>query len=263
MVITAGRKKIAIFWYRILGLLKAALAGNLGFLSRESRRLKQDKSPYQFNPYSVSVHLDLLQTIKRLDNVKFTTLLESKNFARNVVVVRHDLDTPECLQNIEYMLEQELELGVRPSILVRADNLDYCVEDYGHLLRRLVAKGGEWGLHSSSYAEDSPEKAFDDEYKRLSDVLGAAPEIYNFHGLGRTRLDVRMKMMASTQSRLDRFSHLEATDSINGYYAYRIMDCHTHKGQRVIRHDYKGVGEKIFSKGRVLVLAHPVYWRAE
>ena len=214
-------------------------------------------------PYSVDFYRKSLTKLNSCDDIIVGTLGESVGETLPYVVLRHDIDLPECVSNLYRLTDVEEELGLRSSIVVRVDGLDYDPVTCKELISDHVDRGFEIGLHSTAYFDDDPLSALGRELDEFKKIFGICPKVYNFHGGFDEHLVKRIKLGRQFDQVKRKWPFLKISDSNSGFYDYRISDCKTRNGQRVILQDSINPPLSLILKSHklVLFLTHPCYWR--
>ncbi len=179
------------------------------------------------------------------------------------VFFRHDIDTCECIGNLQRMIDLELELTINPGVYVRVDGEDYAAHAFRDLFQDLHARGIEIGLHTSCYTKDNYFGELERERTEFTKQLGFEPRSFSVHGLGDYRKSVRHEFYCAVANRLHDFG-FEFSDchpSLREYH-YTLQDCYldTASGKRFIYDDFTFLPRPKDVQKNYLVLTHPCYW---
>jgi hypothetical protein len=154
---------------------------------RYARRRAAPVRPLWTAPYPLLLYERLLRHLTDSGRVAFLTAaaIEARPPADRVAVyLRHDLDVSPGM--LETMARLEADQGIRSSLQLRVDGLDFAPDPVAGLLRDLRAAGFEVGLHTRAYGEARPDAALDGELTRFESLIGAPPDSVSTHGFGPT-----------------------------------------------------------------------------
>jgi len=260
----ASKNKQELLWLQIQSLKNnfsrpVAIRSKLRWM-KYSKELR--KRAVITAPFEIDIYKKCLAKITENNEIKIGTLGDSLSNPTSYVVLRHDIDLPGCVEKLNLLTSVEEEFGLKSSIVIRVDGLDYDPAICKDLVAKHKEKGFEIGLHSTAYFADDPLKALTLEFERFNTLFGFYPEIYNFHGGFDEHLAKRMKLGHQGMKIVKDNLFLKATDSISGFYEHRIMDCVIRNGERILLDDMLNPPVLLIKKSSqpVIVLTHPCYW---
>ena len=181
------------------------------------------------------------------------------------IILRHDIDTSDCLKKMFFLLEEDLKWGLRPSVYLRVDGEEYCLKDWKGLIEEYHLKGVSFGLHSLCYVNQDYLEVFRNETKKFILETEIVPKSFTLHGLGEYGMENRRQFIEKVKT-IALENGYQVTDCSQDFisYDYVIHDSHWDNAnqKRFILEDFVRLPK--FSKGRCyLVLTHPCYWSNE
>jgi ubiquinone/menaquinone biosynthesis C-methylase UbiE len=220
------------------------------------------KEKYHSAPYGLEIYSRLLQSIKDDSGCSIKTMIHDHPEDNKInIFLRHDVDFERDVLNLKLLTDIEKKLGVRSSVYIRCDFLDYEPEKLKPVVTELRNEGVEVGLHTSCYFEDDYLEAFRRETSAFVRIFGFQPASFTVHGMGQFRMDTRRKFLKQIKTRMEEYNY-RFYDSFHLSYDYVIEDCHggPEVHQRYILKDFKE-GPGSYLKGKsYLILTHPGYW---
>ena len=215
-------------------------------------------------PYPMRIYQDLLDLLVRDSDVTLQDYTSrDSGIDRIHAYVRHDIDTLRCIENMPFMLDINLKVGVQAGVFFLVDDEHYRLADYRELILRYREAGVEVGLHTQCYVDDDPLAGFRRETDVFTESLGFAPSTFTIHGLGSFRADVRTAFRRKISRQYGDFGYV-FSDAINAHRRYHhvIQDCHgsEESGGRYIYDDFIRSPGSLRKPSHVLVLTHPCYW---
>jgi hypothetical protein len=243
-----------------------------GSVSRILRRWRPIPLPNQreeeilsFAPYRIRIYEDLLRQLSAEEKYvvcHLENIIEKKRKGKINVLLRHDIDTAECIRNMGHLLEKDLEHQFIPGVYLRADGEAYDLRHWRHTIEDYHRLGIPFGLHSVCYIHDRYTEIFRQETQKFVDETGIVPRSFTLHGLGEKSLKNRLQFI-STVRQIAKENGYAITDCSSRYisYDYVLHDCHWDESRqkRYILTEFTEV--PAFIKGReYLILTHPCYW---
>jgi len=230
-----------------------------------SPKKRFEREIWSFAPYSISIYQNLLKQLSssgeyivcHLENV-----LEIKRKNKISILIRHDIDTLDCIRNMTVLLEEDLRYGFIPCVYLRVDREAYSIREWRTLLDAYQKKGVPFGLHSTCYIHDNYLERFRQETKIFIEETGIIPKSFTLHGLGQYCLKNRIAFISKAR-RIGKENSYVMTDCSKDYvsYDYVLHDSHWDEAsqRRYILKDFEEI--PLFSRGKsYLVLTHPCYW---
>ena len=106
-----------------------------------------------------------------------------KKRAGSGFLLRHDIDTPQCIINLPALIEIERSLNVRSTTYVFSDTCYYTLtESQQDDFRALVDEGFHLGLHTRAHFQENPAEYLQDEIQRFQNMFGFPPATVTQHG---------------------------------------------------------------------------------
>ena len=218
-----------------------------------------------FAPHRIVIYEDLLKTLSSDEKYMVCNLenvLEKKRKDKINILLRHDIDTAECIENMSLLLEKDLKHQFIPSVYLRVDGKAYDLRRWRNAIDEYHRMGIPFGLHSVCYIHDRYFEIFREETRRFIDETGVTPKSFTLHGLGEHGLKNRMEFISKAK-RAAKENGYSMTDCSKNYisYDYVIHDSHWDEisQNRYIWDEFVGI--RGFSEGRFyLLLTHPCYW---
>ncbi len=228
--------------------------------------IPMDRFFFRNEPYPVIVYRQLLNTIRKANTCAFENFSSNKIIEDKITIFsRHDIDTSQCLKNIPFLVDIDIEQKISSPCFVRVDEEEYTLHEANELIQKYTERGVEFGLHTVCYIHDNYLKAFEDETNKFIKAFGFKPKTFTVHGLGQYRADVRAKFYSDISTRLNNFGYdfSDCCATLRTYH-YVIEDCHwSAKNQcRFIYDDFKKLPKNVKPGMNVLILTHPCYWTA-
>lgn len=217
-------------------------------------------------PYPLRMYQELLEQLLRLDGLRVASFAEPQSRPQRppLAIVRHDIDTRQCLARAGLLLDVNRQVGADCAVFVRTDDAEYPPAEARRLVDRCAAAGVAVGLHSSCYLHSDVMRAFENERERFAREFGFLPALLTMHGSGTRRLRERRTFVARVAADLPRYG-LRFTDASSRLrrYAHVFEDCHqsTDARARVLLSDFARPGRFVRGWGVYLVLTHPCYWQ--
>jgi hypothetical protein len=179
-------------------------------------------------------------------------------------VIRHDIDTPDCVANAPRLLDVNERHGCAPAVFIRCDGLDYDPQTAVPLVELCRRDGVPVGLHTSAYAFTAePLRKLADERVTFERLFGEPPRLLTVHGIGATAADSRRRLVDDITARMGDLG-LEFHDASPALrsYAHVFEDCHVDpaNGERRLLSDFKDPEGFVGRGAASLVLTHPCYW---
>lgn len=186
--------------------------------------------------------------------------------------IRHDIDMPECLSQVEMFLDFELGLGLKPACFIRINSPAYENKKIVHLVKKYSDLGVIFGLHSECYLDDLWRERFEIEISIFREIYGFVPSTFNVHGFGAHRLRERLQFydfMTHEKVLEYGFSYSDLHNGLRDY-KYCIQDSNASTPSSLLE-DYRPERRQLFNdflitppikKGtKGLILTHPGYWK--
>jgi len=220
----------------------------------------------KYAPYPVSLYQGVIEEIKKIPGARLTPFDRgvSGNDSEIEVYSRHDIDTVKCVENLPLLLAVDERNGIVPGIFFLVNDQPYRLDTCRDLAISLREKGYAVGLHTICYLEDDYLGAFQREIDKFTAALGFYPYTFNAHGLGKQRLETRLKFYEEISERYAEygFSYSDCCSQMRPY-RHVIEDCHWDEtiSSRYIKDDFFHPKSYI-SEGKCLILTHPCYWTA-
>jgi len=230
--------------------------------------------PVMKGPFPVSLYKNFLKLIAKSGHNYIVDFQYPPKVSRRLACqwfVRHDIDTPNCLQKLPLLLDIALDLDVRPACFLRVDCEAYDLSLAKSAIRSYSESGIVFGLHSECYLDDDWDSRLAREVKRFKDVLGFQPIVVNAHGYGQYRIDTRLEFYEGLNAGRAQAHGFSFTDVGNTPrdYEVQIQDCHhigtsplrneLHAEQRQILNDFIKLPPPGLYK-KAILLTHPGYW---
>jgi hypothetical protein len=223
-------------------------------------------------PFEFSVYRNLLTLIKNSEGNKFIDFDSEVLFPdQRGWYVRHDIDMPNCLNQLDKFLDLELTLGIKPACFIRIDSPAYASIDVLPLIKEFSKQGVVFGLHSECYIHDNWKDYFESEIKKFRTYYGFRPQAFNVHGFGHYKLRERecfYKYMTHQKINDYGFSFCDLHNGLREY-KYCIQDSNAlfpansledyRPERRFLYNDFSTI-PPIHKGSRGLVLTHPGYW---
>lgn len=216
-----------------------------------------------YAPFDISIYDNLLLKIKSsyvvLDYPTNFEYIENINF-----LLRHDIDTHECIESFEYLLEIDKKHNIKSGVYFRVDNKEYKLSDYKDKILKYKEANFEIGLHTVCYVEDDYKKRFFEELNEFEKALGFKASSFTVHGLGEYKLDNRNLFYDDVAKvGLDKY-HMNFSDCCRKYMVYDkyIIDCNFDEQlqQRYINDDWFELEKSLNKEHTILIMTHPCYW---
>ncbi len=226
-------------------------------------RYQQNVRAIQDAPYDISLYRNLLEGALESPEVQATPFLANTRADAVNLYIRHDIDFKQCMDRMPLLVDIDKGLGVRSGVYFRADDSEYALPEHRELIQEYHRAGFEVGLHTVCYLDDDYMATFARETEKFTAEVGLRPRSFTVHGLGRHRLDVRVRFGREILGRLEEFGykHCDLHYSVRAY-DYIIQDCHLKNEERPfhILEDFLKL-PPFFRKGRnYLILTHPTHW---
>lgn len=222
-----------------------------------SRRIKAE------SPYTREIYARLIEEI--LEGQRHCIVLPMAEYlsgrldrGKINLVIRHDIDTRDCLEGLERVLTVNRRFDLRVALYFRVDGKEYSIRDYAPQIHVWKDEGHEIGLHTLAYTCDRIEEAFGREHRLFHEVLGFHPKTFTLHGLGKLHYENRLKFLDRIDHFIETYRYL-GSDNKQGY-RYVIHDCHFVDGRRVLMDDFEMLPSFLRGGDSVLILTHPCYW---
>ncbi len=219
----------------------------------------------KYAPYSIGLYQGLISKIKKVSQAAISPFdREAFGSLENIQIYsRHDIDTAQCLENLPLLLGVDEQNGIVPGIFFLVNDQSYSLASYKGLLTSLREKGYIIGLHTVCYLHDDYMDAFQREIDKFTTESGFRPQTFNAHGLGKHRLETRLRFYQDVTERYKEYGFLYS-DCCPGLRAYQhvIEDCHWNEqvSKRYVKDDFIHP-ERYIKSGNCLILTHPCYWR--
>lgn len=180
------------------------------------------------------------------------------------IILRHDIDTSDCIKKMSLLLDEDLKYGFYPSVYLRADEEEYLLRNWKILIEEYYFKGIPFGLHSTCYIHENYLEAFQKETRKFISEIGIIPKSFTLHGLGEYCLENRMEFISRAKE-IARANDYVITDCSTDFVSYNYVMHDSHwdvlKQERYILAEFTNFSN--FSNGRnYLILTHPCYWQA-
>lgn len=223
----------------------------------KSRRI-QAESPFRREIYARLIE-EILKGQKCCAVLPMTEYLSGELDRNKVnVVIRHDIDTLDCMEELEQMLSVNRRFVLRVALYFRADEKEYSMQNYAPQIRAWKNEGHEIGLHTLAYTSDQMEEAFRREHELFGEILGFYPRTFTLHGLGELHYENRLRFLDRIDHFIEAYGYL-GSDNQRGY-RYAIHDSHLVNGRRVLMSDFERLPGFLRKGDGVLILTHPCYW---
>ena len=229
----------------------------------EARKSKPDRKKYA--PYSVGLYQGLVEKIGKIPRAVLTPFFDEGGGSvdGNIrVYSRHDLDTASCVENLPLLLEVDECNGIVPGIFFLVNDQTYSLASCRGLATSLREKGHVVGLHTVCYLEDDYLGAFQREIDKFTAEIGFRPQTFNAHGLGKQRLETRLKFYEEISERYAEygFSYSDCCPRMR-FYQHVIEDCHWDEkiSKRYVKDDFIHPRQYLGGE-KCLILTHPCYW---
>jgi hypothetical protein len=243
------------------------LADPLAAVQRLDTRRKRKRTTFlSAAPYPIRLYENLLEQLVRLPGLRVGGFEQPQSRAHRppLAIIRHDIDTRECLARASLLLDVNRQLGMESAVFVRTDGAEYAPGEARMLVRYCASAGIAVGLHSSCYLAGDVMGTFWQERTRFTQEFGFRPSLLTMHGSGAHRLRERRRFVATVAADQSRYG-LRFTDASPGLrrYAHVFEDCHQERRSkaRVLRSDFTDPARFVRGWGVYLVLTHPCYWR--
>jgi len=253
-------KKEVLFLY---GLQRIKNFSILKLFTSPYWAIQDIKSMNIANPlYDISLYKTSIENFQKY-NYNIGNIYKSKN--RKSVVLRHDIDTLKCVDNIPMFLKIELAYNLSASYFFRVDNIDYKAEYCIQSVKLLKENNMHIGLHSLAYNGGDIFNNLATEIDDFKRYFGFLPDSYNFHGGFDKFLVNRLYLSNNFRKVKKRFPHFLISDSMSSYYDYHITDCRFQSGKRYLRLNSHNCNKGIINiiKPKIVYLTHPCYWNPE
>ncbi len=224
------------------------------------------RRPVAYAPYGLAIYRELLRQLRHRDDVHLAPFDAPALDADRVnFFLRHDVDTAQCVANLEMIIAENNAESVPAAVYLRCDGDEYHPAAAAAAVARCRSLGFEVGLHSSAYVQDDSKAALQREFESFDAAFGFMPRSVTIHGLGDFRLAERQALVTHLRHSLGTYG-LNFTDAHESLRAYDhvIADCHPEpiSSRRFIYGDMLRL-PPLMRRGRAyLVLTHPCYWQA-
>lgn len=217
------------------------------------------------SPFSVSFYQDLIQSLKADESSVLHSFLDSQPPAyKKSFFFRHDIDTQLCVQQLPVLLQIDEREQVPSASYFRVDQQEYSLAEAKKAIRMTDEMGFEVGLHTVCYVEDDVLKAFEEETKVFSDLLGKSPRSFTIHGLGDFRKEQRREFIEKIQSCYAAYGY-KWSDALKPYpYKLEIQDCNWNADKTAMHlyEDFITPPLNTLKEGEAaVILTHPCYWQ--
>ncbi len=234
-----------------------------------NRSIKADLKPVRYAPHSANIYKRILADLGKEDR-RFSLIKDYiHESSTNTILLRHDLDTPECLLNLPKLILAEQQFNLRSTIYVLADDHAYKISEQDiQYLHNLNSDGFEIGLHTRAYFQPDPDNYFHKEVKAFRDMFGFMPETVTLHGeYPRPVSDFEARRTAFIRN----FNRIKSDLAIHLFhqitYPYQVLSdawfILDDSGSRIrvlhqkflkpMRHTYEGRLPVVYN-------THPIYW---
>jgi hypothetical protein len=250
--------------------VKSLISGRFSFSARNFSvwlrriRLPEPKVISQA-PHSPSIYRDVLQSLLDQD-VAFGSVHDYLvNQVHRGFLLRHDLDTIQCLENLPALVAVEASLQLRSTIYVLSDNCFYPLEEYGEYLQSLHQNRFDLALHTRCHFQDDPLDYLETEINRFRTVLGFFPLTVTLHGEYPRPLDYFAKRTSFQQ----RFEQVERKFNLyflnkrpyQGFSDAKFIN-HADGSRTGVLNEEFGQPWNYFYEGLIpaVINTHPIYW---
>jgi hypothetical protein len=225
-------------------------------------------------PYPASVYKNFLKLIVESDHDYFVDFQHPPKVGRELACqwfVRHDIDTPNCLQQLPLLLDIALDFDIRPACFLRVGCDAYDLSLAQSVIRSYSGSGIVFGLHSECYLDDDWDSRLAREVNLFKDVLGFQPIAVNAHGYGQYRIDTRLDFYKGLNAGRALAHGFTFTDVGNPPrdYEVQVQDCHS-SGSSPEHNDFRAERRQVLSDfinlppaglyKNAILLTHPGYW---
>jgi len=234
------------------------------YISYQIKRYLLTRKLYHYAPYPLDIYEQCLKSLKSLQHQQLIRFLNGEGINRkgDIIFVRHDIDTQECIRNLPETLEIDQRLRVEAGIYLRFDNEEYMAGDHREMLLKYKDHGFEIGLHSLCYTKENYLQEFQRETERFKSIMGFQPRSFSVHGLGSFRLEIRMKFLHEITHCFHEFGYETGDIPPLRAYEHVIHDSHLdNENRRFLYDDFLYFPRFSSRRRRYLVLTHPCYWK--
>lgn len=245
--------------------LKYSISTMIKRMRSAPRRDEVKRERLSFAPYQISIYQNLL---KGLSSEEKYVVCNLENFSKKRrqdkvnILLRHDIDTSDCIRKMSLLLEEDLNYHFIPSVYLRVDGEAYSLHDWKALIEEYSQKGVPFGLHSTCYVYQNYIETFKEETKKFIDETGMIPKSFTLHGLGEQGIKNRMEFISKVK-KIAKMNGYLMTDCSNDYISYDFVMHDSHwnglNQKRYILDEFANI--PLFPKGKhYLILTHPCYW---
>ena len=226
---------------------------------------ESEKGILSFAPYSIRIYQDLLRHLaaeEKYSVCHLENIFEKKRKDKINILLRHDIDTAQCIKNMGLLLEEDLKHQIIPSVYLRVDGETYDLRCWKNAIDEYHQRGIPFGLHSVCYVHDRYAESFMEETKKFIDETGIIPRSFTLHGLGEHCRANRMNFISRAKEIAEENGYT-MTDCSSRFISYTyVLDdssCEKSTGRRYITREFEAVPDLL--KGKLyLILTHPCYW---
>jgi len=245
------------------------------------RHYRKDWSTYRFSirrtkeslyhPFSLEYYDKLCERVSQVEQAHFISLeqyIDKDHFKDKYnIVMRHDIDSRDCIQKLPFLLEVEKKYGLKSAIYVLTDGVLYHPQEAENLIKDLQAQDYEIGLHTEAHAAQDSRAYMAKEIEAFQRCYGVSPRTYVMHGvIPRPKNYWHHMRKFKKQS-----SKLEKEFNIKGHLRYGFGEGHfseqavIHNGEKRFRlPDCVSDFLKDFYLGSYLMLVtHPWCWKTD
>jgi hypothetical protein len=248
--------------------LKRPISGWLSKLKWVGRRTNRKGKRLTFAPYPLSIYQRLLKNLSMDDQYVICNLEDYSDRAKENrvhILIRHDIDTLDCLRKMEFLLEEDLKHGFRPAVYLRVDEEAYSLREWKGLIGEYHSRGVPFGLHSVCYVHRNYLDIFQKETQAFIRETGIVPKSFTLHGLGDYGIENRSQFIKQAKQIVEDHGY-DITDCSTDFisYEYVIHDSHWDAAnqKRYALEEFIHLPKCLKGKA-YLILTHPCYWRSE
>lgn len=169
-------REVAYFWSELRSGRFFASRKNLSLLRSNLSAIRANEI-ISVSPHPIEIYERLLAELRwgRIESI-----FEGR--CSNHAILRHDLDTPECLARLSGLVAAEQQKELTSAIYVMADHQIYPLSSISETLRKLKEDGFHIGLHTRAHFHKKQESYLETELSNFVDALGSAPASISLHG---------------------------------------------------------------------------------
>ncbi len=242
------------------------------FLRRLKRKLTRNyQAPTYISsaPHSLKLFKEILLTFKtdpRINFISMENYLDNRiNLGKINILVRHDIDTPECVEKINKITQIEEELDIVSNIYWLVSEHSYKLKDVAEKVKYFSQKGFTQGLHTIAHITDDQQAAFEKELDIFKMNFLFHPKTFTMHGYMPRGEDYEKKRLRFIKllRKLKSFYRIDSDNLHSPYYEKVYHDApinYDGKRKSMISEDFLKIADFNKEGDRILLLIHPGYW---